>query len=328
MTFRAMGGFAAASAVFLTLDLGVAAGFAAGQDAARPAASAPKKTYAAARLEATPPVIDGRLDDPAWGKGDWGECFIQSEPYEGREPSEKTAFKILYDVKFIYIGVRAYDSEPGKIERRMSRRDEGDGDRVTVSLDSLFDHLTAFVFSVNAAGVKSDQLLVNDGQSTGNEEDMSWDPIWDVATAVDDKGWTAEMRIPLSQLRFGDKEEQVWGLNVRRTLFRKNESSDWQLIPRNASGIVHLYGELRGLGGLAAPHQIEILPYSVGSLQSSRAVPTNPFATGDDRPHCPLTAAPCRSTLISWSPTRRTPRRGPCSSGPDRQRTTKALVPG
>jgi hypothetical protein len=212
------------------------------------------------------------LDDAAWARIAWEGGFIQSEPYEGREPSEKTAFKVLYDDKFVYVGVRAYDSQPDKIERRMARRDQGGGDDVSVALDSLYDHLTAFVFTVNAAGVKSDQLLVNDGQSSGNEADMSWDPIWDVASAVDSEGWAAEMRIPLSQIRFGTREDQVWGLQVRRTLFRKNESSDWQPIPRNASGLVHMFGDLRGLVGLTAPHQIEIMPYTVGSavIRSTR----------------------------------------------------------
>ncbi|MCX6559915.1 MAG: DUF5916 domain-containing protein [Candidatus Aminicenantes bacterium] len=243
-------------------------------------AATSKKSYTAVRIESAPPAIDGRLDDGAWAKAAWGDGFIQSQPYEGRDPSEQTAFKVLYDDKHIYVGVRASDSQSGKIERRMSRRDQADGDLITVAVDSLFDHLTAFVFSVNAAGVKSDQLLVNDGQSNGNEEDMSWDPIWDVATAAGVDGWTAEMRIPLSQIRFSPKDDQIWGLQVRRNLFRNNESSDWQLIPRNASGIVHLFGEMHGLEGLAAPHQIEIMPYTVGSLQSQRAVPGNPFATG------------------------------------------------
>jgi hypothetical protein len=266
--------------------LALTAGLLAAQDP-KPAVSAPaappKKTYTAVRTEGRPPAIDGKLDDEAWSRCAWEGGFIQSQPYEGREPSEKTAFKILYDEKHVYVGIRAYDSKPQTIDRRMSRRDQADGDLVTVAIDSVFDHVTAFVFTVNAAGVKSDQFLANDGQSSGNEEDMSWDPIWDVATAVNGEGWTAEMRIPLSQIRFGAKDDQVWGLQVRRSLFRNNESSDWQFIPRNASGIVHMFGELRGLRELTAPHQIEIMPYAVGSLQSYRPVPANPFATGGKR---------------------------------------------
>ncbi|MDD8027314.1 MAG: DUF5916 domain-containing protein [Acidobacteriota bacterium] len=239
-----------------------------------------RKSYTAARVESAPPTIDGRLDDPAWGKAAWESGFVQSEPYEGREPSERTAFKILYDQKSVYVAVRAFDSQAGSIERRLARRDEADGDTIDIGIDSLFDRLTAFVFTVNATGVKSDQLLTNDGYSSSEEDDMSWDPIWDAAASVDAEGWSAELRIPLSQLRFGNKPEQVWGLQVRRTLFRKNESSDWQPIPRNASGLVHLFGDLRGLTGLVPPHQVEIMPYAVGRLQSFRAVPGNPYADG------------------------------------------------
>jgi len=281
--FRTMRRLAAWPGLFLfgLLFLGTMV-FSAAQEPPRKETDPPRKTYRAARAGETAPVVDGRIDEASWDNGAWEGGFVQNTPYEGREPSEPTSFKILYDSKYIYIAVRAFDSKPESIEKRLSRRDNGGGDAVSVGIDSLYDRLTAFVFTVNAAGVKSDQLLVNNGQSNGNEEDMSWDPIWDTAVSSDDKGWSAEMRIPLSQLRFGVKDEQVWGLQVRRSLFRASESSDWQPIPRNAPGLVHMFGDLRGLDGLAAPHQIEIMPYAVGSLLSSRAVPGNPFATGRD----------------------------------------------
>jgi hypothetical protein len=243
-----------------------------------------KKTYVAAHVNPHAPAIDGKLDEVVWAKAAWEEGFVQSEPYEGRDPSEKTSFKVLYDDKALYVAVRAHDTQAERIERRMCRRDQMEGDTITVGIDSLYDHLTAYLFTVNAAGVKSDQVLVNDGVNFGGgDPDMSWDPIWDVATSQDDEGWTAEMRIPFSQLRFGEHEEQVWGFNVRRILFRQDETSYWQLIPPTASGIVHLFGELRGLHGLKAPHQVEVMPYTVGSLQSYRPVPDNPFARGSGR---------------------------------------------
>jgi hypothetical protein len=241
-----------------------------------------KKSYTAVHVNPHTPVIDGKLDDPVWEKAAWGGDFVQSEPYEGREPSEKTEFKVLYDDKALFVAVRAHDSQAAKIERRMSRRDQGGGDQVIVAIDSIYDQMTAFVFTVNAAGIKSDQILANDGMSTSNEEDMSWDPIWNAATSIDGQGWSAEMRIPLSQLRFGNKDEHVWGLDIRRVLFRNSESSDWQLLPRNAPGIVHLFGELRGLKGLRASHQIEIMPYAVGKLRDYRTVPGNPYASGSE----------------------------------------------
>ncbi len=247
-----------------------------------PQAPAPNKSYTASRVNPQAPRIDGKLDDAVWAGGGWEGGFIQSHPYEGREPSQKTEFKIFYDDDAVYVAVRALDTRPREIERRISRRDNCNGDSISVSIDSLFDHLTAYVFSVNACGVKGDRMVVNGGMDWSDEHDMSWDPIWDAAAAIGSDGWAAEMRIPFSQLRFGKKDQQVWGLQVSRYLFRLSEESEWQPIPRSAPGYVHLYGELRGLRGLAAPHQVEITPYTVGRLETYPAVPGDPFATGSD----------------------------------------------
>jgi hypothetical protein len=209
---------ARAACIFLASALTLAVPVRAGQEGKAAPANPAKKSYAAARAEAAAPTIDGKLDDPAWAKAAWEEGFIQSQPYEGREPSERTAFKIIYDEKSVYVAVRAYDSQATSIECRLARRDQADGDAVMVAFDSLFDHLTASVFTVNAAGVKADQLLANDGASSGDEEDMSWDPIWDAATAVDADGWTAEIQVPLCQMKFGDRPEQDWGLQVQSVL--------------------------------------------------------------------------------------------------------------
>ena len=250
----------------------------AGAAAAGPVENPPKKTYLTRHVNPHPPVVDGRLDDPAWEKVAWEGGFVQHEPVEGAAPTEATEFKVVYDDAHLYVGIRARDAAPAGIECRMCRRDDADGDQVGVIIDSYFDHQTGFGFTVNAAGVKSDELYSNNGSG---EPDESWDPIWDVATRVDAEGWTAEMRIPFSQLRFAAKPEQVWGFEVIREYFRKSETSIWQPIPRNAPGIIHLLGELHGLKDLQPPHQIELLPYVVGKAQAFRAVPGNPFATGD-----------------------------------------------
>ena len=238
--------------------------------------STEKRLYTAKPINPHPPVIDGKLDDSIWEKAEWAGDFIQREPYEGKEPSQETAFKILYDEKNLYIAIRAFDSEPDKIVRRVSRRDKLEGDRINVDIDSYYDHRTAFSFAVNAAGIKGDIFISDDGQN----RDRNWDPIWYVKTAIDDEGWTAEMRIPLSQLRFGNKENQIWGLQVMRNLFRKEESSGWQLIPRDSSGWVHEFGELHGLKGIKASRQIELYPYTVGNLQTFQREEGNPFVTG------------------------------------------------
>ncbi|MCK4701413.1 MAG: carbohydrate binding family 9 domain-containing protein, partial [Bacteroidales bacterium] len=166
-------------------------------------------------------VIDGLLDDEPWNLVKWQSEFKQSQPYDGNQPSQETSFKILYDDNNLYVGIRAFDTNPDSIETRMTRRDMIDGDFAGIQVDSYFDLRTAFTFLVSAAGVKMDMIMTNDGQN----EDMTWDPIWYVQTNIDAEGWTAEMRIPLSQLRFDKKGSQTWGLQVARMLFRKEELS-------------------------------------------------------------------------------------------------------
>lgn len=235
-----------------------------------------KKQYRAKKINPHPPAINGKLDDAIWQKAYVGSDFVQISPYEGKAPSQKTTFKIMYDNDNLYIAVRAYDSEPAAIVRRMCRRDNLDGDMVTVQIDSYHDLRTAFCFSVSAAGVKGDEVISEDGST----RDDNWDPIWYVKTARDEQGWLAEMRIPLSQLRFGRKEEQVWGLQVSRLLYRKDERSSWQFIPPDASGLVSNFGKLTGLLNLRPHRQIELTPYFVGRMQRFEAEEGNPFATG------------------------------------------------
>jgi hypothetical protein len=236
----------------------------------------PKKTYTTQRISTTPPVIDGFGHDPAWEQVEWGTDFTQRQPADGEKPTAQTAFKILYDEKNFYMLIRAYDDEPNKIVRRMSRRDGFEGDWVEVNIDSYFDQRSAFSFTTSVSGVKGDEAISNNG----NQWDASWDPIWYLKTSVDEKGWISECRIPLTQLRFGDKEKHVWGIQVTRRNFRKEEISNWQYIPQNAPGWVHLFGELHGITGIKSQKQLEIQPYAVGQLERYPAEPGNPFATG------------------------------------------------
>jgi hypothetical protein len=244
---------------------------AAGQDADR-------RSYSTARLIGDPPVIDGRLDDPVWSRVPWGDGFTQFQPTDGGAASQATAFKVLFDAENLYVAVRLFDAEPARIERRLGRRDNVSGDDVQIQIDSYRDRQTAFGFTVNAAGVKYDAVTSADGAVV----DASWDPIWFVETAVDDQGWTAEMRIPLTELRFADREEHVWGLQVGRFLWRKQELSRWQYIPQRAAGSVSRFGELRGISGITPRAQVELVPYAVGRVERYETQPGNPFATGKD----------------------------------------------
>lgn len=239
----------------------------------------PKRTYLTRSLEgAPPPVIDGKLDDGVWELVPWGEDFIEQRPDENTAPDQQTAFKILYGEKSMYIGIRCYDREPDKIVKRLSRRDGFQGDWVGVFLDSYHDLRSAFGFLVTAAGVKGDIFESNNGVV----EDDSWNPIWYVATQVDQEGWTAEMRIPLSQLKFGKGPDQVWGLQVMRRFFRKEERSVWQRLPVGAPGFISEFGELHGLKGLRPQKQVEIQPYTVARLETYGAEAGNPFRDGRD----------------------------------------------
>jgi hypothetical protein len=239
--------------------------------------TAQKKVYQTQHIPSTI-VIDGLETDEAWNAVEWGGDFTQRQPSDGTRPSQKTAFKVLYDEKNLYILVRAYDDEPSLIVKRMSRRDGFEGDFVEINIDSYNDKRSAFSFTASVSGVKGDEAVSNDG----NNWDSSWDPIWYLKTSIDDKGWIAEYRIPLSQLRFANKEEQVWGFQVSRRIFRKDEWSNWQYIPKNSPGWVHLFGELHGLKGIKPQKQVEIMPYIVGKTERFEREEGNPYVTGKE----------------------------------------------
>ncbi|MFN8259078.1 MAG: DUF5916 domain-containing protein [Bacteroidales bacterium] len=223
-----------------------------------------------------PPDIDGLMNDSCWNQVEWSGNFTQTMPVENQPPTQQTAFKILYDSDNLYVFIRAYDTEPDKISRILSRRDEFEGDLVEINIDSYFDKQTAFSFSAMASGAKGDEAI----SQNGNNWDDSWNPVWFLKTSIDDKGWNAEMKIPFTQLRFGKKEEQVWGIQVMRHLFREEERSHWQFIPKGSPGIVHLFGELRGIKNIEPKRQVEILPYIVAKLETFQKEDGNPYADG------------------------------------------------
>jgi len=236
---------------------------------------AQSKIYQTRKQNQKPPVIDGKYDEAAWNAVEWSGDFTQREPNDGAKPSQDTKFKILFDDNNLYIVIRALDSVPGEIARRLSRRDNADGDWLAISIDSYEDKQTAFTFGVTSAGVQFDFMLVND-----NRNDASWDAVYYASTSVDALGWTAEMRIPLSQLRFAKMYQHTWGLNVFRNIYRKQELSFWQPIPITAPGLVSLYGQLQGLDGIKPRRDIELLPYMSAKATYDEKKDSNPFKTG------------------------------------------------
>jgi len=234
-----------------------------------------RKSYGAT-FTSTAPVIDGYIEDEAWQAGTWAGEFTEFEPENGKQPSQKTEFCILFDDNNIYVAIKALDTQKDSIVKRISRRDNGDGDFVGISFDSYFDRQTGFTFMTNAAGVKNDFIWASDARF----EDDTWDPVWFTDAKIYDWGWAAELKIPLTQLRFRISDEGIWGLELFRRIFRSQELSVWQHIDRNASGLVHNFGDLTGLTGIKPRKQADITPFVVGSLETFEREDDNPFATG------------------------------------------------
>lgn len=227
------------------------------------AGSNPKSARAARATE--PPRIDGFVNEAVWQLAPAVTDFSQYEPDEGAAPTQRTEVRFLYDDDALYISATMFDTDPSKIVARLARRDdEIESDFISFRIDSYHDFQTAYEFTVNAAGVKVDILQYDDGA----REDVSWDAVWDVETRIGDHGWTAEMRIPLSMLRFNDADEQVWGLQIVRGITRNKEIDYWTLIRRSESGWVSKFGTLRGLVGLQSRASLEVLPYGLAETSA------------------------------------------------------------
>ena len=262
------------------------------QDAAN-AATAPaqqvpgtRRIASAARVAGEAPKVDGVLDDAAWAAAQPVSDFVQRDPDPGAPATLRTEARILYDDAAIYVGVRMFDPHPDSMEAPVGRRDLAgiSSEWMHVVLDSYNDKRTAFRFAVNPAGVQKDAFHFNDGN-----EDVGWDAVWESAAKTDAEGWVAEVRIPLSQLRFspsaadGSGGGQVWGLQIIRQIARRNETSDWAQIHRDRNGFVSQFGELHGLVGLKPVRRLEVIPYSVARVtRAPEGQPGDPFYHRND----------------------------------------------
>jgi hypothetical protein len=218
------------------------------------------------RVNPAAPVIDGYLDDATWKRDelDFARDFIQREPDEGKAATESTLVAVAYDEFALYFAFWCFESEPDKIARQLVRRDRwGESDVVTVRLDPYHDHQTGYKFDVSAAGVQRDCRLYNDEWS-----DYSWDGVWESAVKMHPWGWTAEIRIPYHCLRFTEKEEHTWGMNVTRYINRRGESPWWAFSPSSQGGFVSRFGHLIGLKGIEPTRHLEVLPYAVSGLET------------------------------------------------------------
>jgi hypothetical protein len=209
----------------------------------------------AATVRPTPVLIDGRLDEPLWATARSFGDLHQRDPIEAAAPSERTEVLVAFDAEAVYVGARLFDSAAPQIVANLARRDrEVYSDGFIVYLDPRHDRRTGFYFGVNAAGTRYDGTMSND-----DWQDDSWDGVWEGASHVGPDGWTAELRIPLSQLHFGPGTP--WGIDFERIIARKKEHDLLAYTPRGGSGFVSRFPTVEVPAALTPPRRLELLPY-------------------------------------------------------------------
>lgn len=220
--------------------------------------------------------IDGVLSEPVWNTAEACTAFVQRDPVEGATPSQRTDVRVVYDEDAIYFGARLYDTSPDSIVTELSRRDGGTrSDRFVAYLDPYLDRRSGYFFGINAAGTLFDGTLYNDGWS-----DNSWDAVWEGKTRRDAEGWTVEMRVPFSQLRFAQSDQQQWGINFMRQMGRGFEDIYFENRPKKESGFVSLFPTLVGLENVNPTNAIEITPYATSKVAFVASDPSDPFNDG------------------------------------------------
>jgi hypothetical protein len=225
----------------------------------------PPRPHLIATRTATPPKIDGRLDDVAWRAAVPTDAFTQHYPDEGAAPSEQTEVRVLYDDHNLYVGVDCSQLHSPVIKRLQRRDGFLPSDGVWIDIDSRRDGVSAYHFSINAAGALLDGIHYNDTAFTAD-----WDAIWEAKVADTDHGYSVEFRIPLSSLRF-TLPVKDWGFQVSRAVDARQETDDWAFYPRRAANFVPYFGRLDNLTDLPAPRRLELRPFVVGRLENRAA---------------------------------------------------------
>ena len=240
--------------------------------------SVPVPSAQAARRSA-PIALDGQLNEAAWQAATPVTDFTQIDPNEGQPATQRTEMRFLFDEGSLYVGAKMFETEGRRSVRTSLVRRDGNfnSDYIEVVIDGFHDHLGRAFFQVNPSGSKFDMLGI--GTSCC---DAGWDPIWEVATRIDDDGWSAEIRIPLSQLRFSTSSSQTWGMQLRRWIHRNNELDQWSFWRKTESGGPNRFGHLEGLefNGRSG-RNLELLPYVAAKNENLSAPNGDPFNGGN-----------------------------------------------
>ncbi|MEJ2538417.1 MAG: DUF5916 domain-containing protein [Gemmatimonadota bacterium] len=237
---------------------------------------APIVRTASAVLADVEVAVDGRIDEPSWEDARVLTGFVQGQPTEGIPAEYDTEVRLIFGDDAIYLAARMWD-DPDQIATQLVRRDgRGNFDWFAVALDPNQDRRTGYEFQVSASGVQRDEYLFNDERS-----DEAWDAVWSSAVQIDEKGWTAELRIPYSQIRYSSSSApQTWGVNFSRRRQANNETSYWTLISRLRQGRVSQFGQLEDVRITSTSRRIEARPYVLSSLHQGPAEPGDPFFDG------------------------------------------------
>ena len=220
-----------------------------------------RKTAQAVRVPSNSIAVDGRLNEAVWRDIPPITDFVQKEPVEGAPPTDPMDIRFAYDDSGLYVGARMESTGP--IQAPMGRRDEAEqAEHLLISLDTYLDRRTSSTFGVTASGVRIDRYYPTDNDYPS---DPDFNPVWQVRTSMDQKGWSAELWIPFSQLRFTERDAQVWGLNVQRWVPSRNEEVYWALVARTDDRWTSLFGDLHGISGIRPSVRLELLPYVASS---------------------------------------------------------------
>lgn len=241
-----------------------------------------KRVYNIRKYDNVEIEVDGKLDENIWtAEEGWSEDFMVSMPVERLVPKSRTKAKIFYDDKFLYCGFYCKELEPEKMNRFIGNRDDNSiGDNVAIALDTYHDYRAAIEFNINLGGNKTDLVVLDN-----LELNLSWNTVWEARTDINiaDSSWTAEFRIPFSQIRYNYQDTTgIWGVNLRRNVRHSNEIHKWTLIPRPNSGHVYSFGEIHGMVDLPKPGGIEFLPYTMGKFDAVPRIEGSPYQTGKD----------------------------------------------
>ncbi|MGH7564951.1 MAG: DUF5916 domain-containing protein [Gemmatimonadota bacterium] len=249
------------------------------------ASSFDRKQVRASAIQGEPPAIDGQLDEAAWSSATFISDFQQKAADRGFPARERTELAFLYDNDALYVGARMHVKDRRLLRAPRSPRDDAaNSDRIVVSLDTYGNRQTAYSFGVTAGGTRLDYYQPEDVFAV---RDHSYDPVWNARTAIDTTGWTAEMRIPFSQLQFHAADSMVWGVNIQRMSPVQHLNVFWVVVPGNVAGWSSRFGELVGITDIRPTRGFAITPYVAGQgvFSDFEPSPDDPFAEDDGEMH-------------------------------------------